>query len=141
MDVATPDLQRLAAQVNERRLGLNLSIKRAAVLAGLSKDTWMRVEAGESVRHLTYDKVEVALRWTVGSCRKIMDGGDPVPLGDSSGAVVTEVPQEWLEGEVRGAVKDALIATTDDLTTSQIRDINDRAIATLRERGILPPKE
>lgn len=140
MDVATPDLQRLAARVSERRLGLNLSIKRAAVLAGLSKDTWMRVEAGESVRHLTYDKVETALRWTIGSCRKIMDGGEAVDLDDQVSHIAVVLPED-LEEEIRDAVQGALISTTDDLTSSQIRDVNERAIAVLRARGILPPRD
>jgi hypothetical protein len=140
--VATPDLRRLAARVLERRLQLNLSIKRAADLADLSKDTWMRVESGDNVRHMTYDKIETALGWTVGSCRKIMDGGEAVLLDETDpGVTLTPVPTEDLEKEIRGAVQGALIATTDDLTAAQIREVNNRAIQVLRDRGILPPGE
>lgn len=127
--------------MQERRLQLNLSIKRAAALAGMSKDTWMRVESGEEVRHMTLDKIEAALDWTVGSCRKIMDGGDPVLLDETDvNATITPVPNGALESELRGAVQNALIATTDDLTTAQIREVNERAIEILRQRGVLPPK-
>lgn len=138
--VATPDLQRLAEHVSARRQQLNLPLIRAAGAAGISKDTWKRVERGEVVRHLTYDKVEEALRWTVGSCRKIMDGGEAVVLDDDVEAIDTyrPVPVDALEGEIREAVQGALIATTDDLTTAQIRQVNERAIAVLRARGILP---
>lgn len=143
MGVATPDLRRLAERVAQRRRELNLPVTRAAEAAGVSRDTWKRVERGEPVRHLTYDKIEAALRWTAGSCRKIMDGGDSVPLdgGSESGPQIMSVPPETLEGEVRSAVQSALIATTDDLSSAQIREINERAIEFLRGRGVLPPKE
>jgi hypothetical protein len=137
--VSTPDLQGLASRVLERRKGLNLSIKRAAALGPMSKATWMRVEAGLEAQHQTYDKVERVLRWTVGSCRKILEGGEPVPLADPPGRI-TSVPPENLEAEIRDAVQNALISTTDDLTSSKIRSVNERAIAILRERGILPDK-
>lgn len=141
MVVDAPDLQRLAERVKKRREQLNLSVIRAARVAGISKDTWKRVERGEPVRHITYDKVEDALQWTVGSCRKIIDGGDPVILDDKTEAdPPIKVPADALEGEIRGAVQGALIATADDLTSAQIRQVNDRAIEVLRERGILPPK-
>jgi transcriptional regulator with XRE-family HTH domain len=138
--VATPDLQRLAERVKARRLELNLSIKRAATLASMSKDTWTRVETGANVHHVTYDKVETALRWTVGSCRKIMDGGDAILLdaGQDSADSIQQVPSEDLEEQIRQAVQGAMVAGT-DLNASKIREVNERAIAVLRARGILPP--
>jgi transcriptional regulator with XRE-family HTH domain len=140
--VATPDLQRLAEHATRRRLQLNLSVIRAAGMAGISKDTWKRVERGEPVRHMTYDKIEEALHWTVGSCRKILDGGEAVILDDEVEAdPIKPIPSEALEVEIRDAVQGALIATTDDLTAAQIRSVNERAIEVLRSRGILPPKD
>jgi transcriptional regulator with XRE-family HTH domain len=139
----TPDLDRLADAVKNRRIQLNLSIRRAAEAAGVSKDTWMRVESGGGVRHMTYDKIEAVLGWTVGGCRKIMDGQEPVllDLDVDADARFTAVPPEMLEAEVGTAVQGALIATTDDLTAAQIRQINERVIELLRARGILPPAE
>lgn len=92
---------------------------------------------------MTYDKVEVALRWTAGSCQKVMDGGESVPLDDGgeSRHQIMSVPPETLEGEVRSAVQNALIATTDDLSSAQIRQVNELAIDFLRGRGVLPPKQ
>lgn len=139
MGVATPDLRRLAERVAQRRRELNLPLTRAAEAARVSRDTWKRVERSEPVRHLTYDKIETALRWTAGSCRKIADGGEAVPLDGDTAPRITEVPPEALEAEVRNAVQGALIATTDELPSRQIREINNRAIEILRERGILPP--
>jgi transcriptional regulator with XRE-family HTH domain len=138
--VATPDLRRLADRVVERRKGLNLSIKRAAALAPMSKDTWIRVEAGKQVQNQTYDRVELVLHWTVGSCRKVLDGGEPMSLPDTEAHRITAVPKEDLEAEIRDAVQGALISTTDDLTSSEIRSVNERAIEILRDRGVLPPK-
>lgn len=141
MSVSTPDLQRLAERIADRRNRLGLSVRRAATLAGVSKDTWTRLEAALPVRHSTYDKAELTLGWTAGSCRKITDGGDPVLLEDAGSAPgTTAVPPETLEVEVRDAVQGALIASTDELTTAQIREVNEHAIAILRARGILPPK-
>lgn len=141
MVVSTPDLRRLAACVERRRLQLNLSVIRASAAAGVSKDTWKRVERGQIVRHLSYDKIEQALLWSIGSCRKIMDGGEAVLLdGDPADSQIRSVPPEDLEVEIRDAVQGALISTTDDLTASQIRQVNEHAIEVLRARGVLPPR-
>lgn len=141
MHVATPDLQRLADRVQARRLQLNLSARRAANLAGMSKDTWARVETGQSVQAATYDKVEDTLGWTVGSCRKILDGGEPISLDSALGGdfQIVPVPSEQLEESVRRVVQDAMVAGT-DLTGSKIREVNEHVIAMLREQGILPPR-
>lgn len=136
MRVSTPDLQRLATAVHQRRLQLNLSIRNAATAGGgLSKDTWTRVENADPVRHSTYGRVEHALGWTTGSCRLIMDGGEPTVDGVQVG--FTPVPPDELEGRIRRAVQDAMVAST-DLNASAIRDVNNRAIEALREQGILP---
>lgn len=139
MSVSTPDLQRLAERVKRRRLHLNLAVKRAAAAVGMSKDTWLRVEAGLPVRPSTYDKVEDVLRWSVGSCRKTIEGGDPIDLDpDDSVVEYRHVPTELLETEIRQAVQGAMVAGT-DLTADKIREVNERAIAALREKGLLPP--
>lgn len=107
----------------------------------MSKDTWIRVEAGKEVQGQTYDKVEGVLHWTVGSCRKVLDGGDPMLLPDSDSQRITPVPPEDLAVAVGDAVQDALIATTDDLTSAKIRDVTEHAIKILRDRGVLPPTD
>lgn len=135
--MATLDLQRLGERVNQRRLQLNLSVKRAADLGELSIGTWKRVEAGDPVRHMTYDKVEAALGWSVGSCRKIMDGGDAVILDDPDASTVAPVPAEELADEISQAIQGAMVAGT-DLNASKIREVNERALEVLRARGILP---
>lgn len=141
VDVPTPDLQRLAERVKKRRLDLNLALKRAAAAAGMSKDTWIRVEAGLVVRPQTYDKIEDVLRWTTGSCRKILEGGEPVeidPYIDEAAVEYRHVPTEMLGNEIRQAIQGSMVAGT-DLTADKIREVSERAIEVLRERGLLPP--
>lgn len=100
------------------------------------------MENAKPVRQDTYDAAETTLGWTAGSCRKILDGGEPSLVDpEPAGGHIAVVPPETLEAEVRDALQGALIATTDDLTASQIRRINERAIEVLRARGILPPKD
>jgi uncharacterized protein (DUF58 family) len=137
----TPDLARLADRVKRRRIELELGIEPAARSAGMSKDTWKRVEAGLAVRDTSHAKIDQALSWATGSCQKILEGGDPVEVR-RPGRVVefAPVPPEAMEAEVRQAVQNAMVAGT-DLTADRIREVNERAIQALRERGILPPAD
>lgn len=107
-------------------------------MAELSKDTWARVENAEPVRHITYDKIEGALGWSIGSCRKILGGDEPSLL--DLDVEFAAVPAEQQEAAIRQAVQDAMVAAT-DLNAGKIRDINERVIEMLRERGILPSAE
>lgn len=139
--VMSQDLERLADRVKQRRIELELGIEPAARSAGMSKDTWKRVEAGLTVRDTSYAKIDQALAWAVGSCAKIADGGDPVEAGPAESKVeFASVPPDAMEAEVRQAVQNAMVAGT-DLTADKIRQVNEAAIRVLRERGILPPAE
>lgn len=131
---------RLAKYVRERRLELGLAIKRAAAQAGMSKDTWTRIERGETVRGMSYAKVDTTLGWAVGSCEAILRGSEPLPTRpsqDSPGVAITERPTEDLDERAREAIQVAVLATTDDLTAEKIRDLSDRAVHLLKERGII----
>ncbi len=78
VDMATRDLDRLAARVKAHRLQAYASRKAAADAAGITKDTWQRVEEGKAVREVSYVGVERALGWSVGSCLAVADGDEPV---------------------------------------------------------------
>lgn len=82
--MATRDLDRLAKLVKAHRLELYPSRLAAAAAAGISKDTWKRVEEGEDVREGTYAKIDKALGWTTGSCAAITEGGQPALAATSS---------------------------------------------------------
>jgi hypothetical protein len=73
-----PDLQRLASHARTRRHDLGLPITGIAAKAGLSKDTYVRIERGKPVSASSYAKVEAALGWAVGAVRRVLDGGEPV---------------------------------------------------------------
>lgn len=140
--MTTRDLDRLARIVKSRRVELYRSRYEAAKTAGLSKDTWQRVEEGNPVRENTYAAVETALRWAPGSCKAIMEGGEPV-LADyvESGGDVTMVskfPDFWSEDfdeVVRQAMTEAAIATSPGTPVGEIRAMSDRFVEILRERA------
>jgi 2-C-methyl-D-erythritol 4-phosphate cytidylyltransferase len=127
-------LARLAQLVKERRLELGLGIQPAAAVAGMSKDTWKRVEAGQMVRGTTYSAIDRTLQWAPGSCVQILDGSGPVavrPVGNGT------VLAEDLASEVESSVKLAAIAVSDTLTAAEIRDLSQRVIEDLRRRGVI----
>ncbi|NWF25303.1 hypothetical protein HW130_03320 [Streptomyces sp. PKU-EA00015] len=139
---APRDLDRLAKAVKARRLQLHPSRLAAANAAGVSKDTWQRVEEGLSVRDVSYAKMDPALGWVVGSCMLIADGGDPVPVvqHEAAGSAFESVsiPPSLLPEDVRGVVTDAAMATTPGLTVREIQELSDKVVEELRKRGILP---
>lgn len=129
------DLERLSKLVVARRLELGLGILPAAKQAGISKDTWKRVETGQAVRATTYTDIEHTLQWAVGSCRAIIEGAaGPVvvaPLGD--GVVAAKIPED----ELSDAITSSAIAVTDNLTAREIRELSQAIIDELKGRGLL----
>ncbi len=101
MDDTRPlDLQRLAQHARTRRLDLGLPITGIAARAGLSKDTYVRIERGAPVSASSYAKAEAALGWGAGTVRDVLTGGEPsltatemaVPdLGQALAGAVTAV--------------------------------------------------
>lgn len=139
---APRDLDRLARAVKARRLQLHPSRLAAAAKAGVSKDTWQRVEEGDPVRDVSYAKMDPALGWAVGSCLLVAEGGSPVPVthheGDGGAFTQAEIPASLLPEDVRGVVTDAAMATTPGLTVREIQELSDKVVEGLRKRGILP---
>jgi hypothetical protein len=140
--MSTPDLQRLAAQVRQRRATLGLDLEPAAASVGMSKDTWKKVEAAKPVRLTSYGKIEKALQWAPGSIDRILAGASPVVArkprdgGPSDGKIVT-LPKTELERTVGDAVQSAAMATKETLTAAEILELNERVLQELRDRGIL----
>ncbi|MFF8997079.1 hypothetical protein ACF1GW_30905 [Streptomyces achromogenes] len=134
--MATRDLDRLAKHVKAHRLELYPSRLAAARAAGISKDTWQRVEEGEEVRESTYAKVDRALGWVTGSCVAIADGGEPAFIGESttssSGADAKLTPEE--------AHKLAWDAARETLPTAPIGELDafvEGLVERLRRAGIV----
>lgn len=137
------DYERLAQAAKRRRaeLGLALNDKNAKA-GGLSNRTWQRVEKGLEIRETNYVKIDRLLEWAPGSCIAILDGGEPTPVSDmkepdASRVQKSPLPQEVVDEEVRDAVQLALIATAKGTTAEEIREMSERVVRDLRERGLI----
>jgi DNA-binding XRE family transcriptional regulator len=140
--MATPDLERLGKAVKARRIELFSARLKAAKAAGVSKDTWQRVEDGKPVQEQTYAKVEDALRWAPGSCAAVAEGREPVEVGyvESGGDVtmVSRLPDIWseeFEEFVRQAMAETAMATSPGTPVGEIRVMSDRFVEILRKRA------
>lgn len=103
----------------------------------MSNTTWHRVEDGKSVRDTTYSRVDDVLGWPTGTCMQVLDDADykPFPSEVIGGARYSQVPIE--EEAVRQAITSATIATAPELTGTQIKALQEKAIEELRRQGIL----
>ncbi|WP_406078645.1 hypothetical protein OG337_28665 [[Kitasatospora] papulosa] len=131
---------RLAECVKNRRLELKLARKRAAELAGMSKDTWQRIEEAGEVRLMSVAKVDAVLDWAPGSATGILEGREPIPVRQSTeapGADISQRPTEELEGRAREVIQLATIATTSGLTSDEIRELSDKAVRDLKAHGLI----
>ncbi|MFJ5724714.1 hypothetical protein [Streptomyces sp. NPDC093149] len=132
-------LQTLADAVRQRRVQLDLKKIDVANDAEIAINTYMKIENGQSVRDVTYGKIESALGWAPGSCQEVLCGGQPTiaeRLTDE--AVVSPLTSAQLEADVEQAVVNAAIAVTDNLSASEIRKLKHAVIEELRQAGHLP---
>lgn len=133
------DLGRLAEAVKNRRLALYTSRVAAAKAAGISKDTWKRVEDGEIVRDGTYVKIDEALQWAPRSCAAILEGRTAMPVEGvegEPGTVTTKVSGAAMDERVRDVVQLASIATT-GLPADEIRALANQVVQDLKKLGVI----
>jgi DNA-binding XRE family transcriptional regulator len=137
--MTSPTHEHLGQLVQTRRRELKLGVEPAAKLAGISKDTWKRVEAGLKVWDRSYGGIEAALKWAPGSCSRILEGGTPIVAEASSAgdATIAVIPKDELKRHVGDSVNSAAIGIKGGLTDEQILELNDRVLKELRERGVL----
>lgn len=139
MTATTDDLSRLARAVKQRRLTLGLPRLKAANEAGISKDTWKRVEEALPVREMSYAAIDPVLGWAVGSCDNIRAGGSSTVVEESEvdpGVTLVTVSDSVHGATVRRVVESATIAVT-NLPASEIRKLTERIINDLRKSGII----
>ncbi|GGQ83357.1 helix-turn-helix domain-containing protein [Streptomyces flaveolus] len=86
MTTTPPGLDRLAQTVKRHRMQQYSSRDAAAEAAGITRNTWKRVEEGAEVRESTYAKIDKALGWAIGSCVAVKEGGSPVLAADDIAA-------------------------------------------------------
>ena len=133
--------EKLATLARRRRaeLGLALNDKNAKA-GGLSNRTWQRVEKGLPIRETNYVKIDGLLQWAPGSCLKILDGGEPIPVGDVAEAPDVQkspMPQDIVDKQALDTVQLALIATAKGTPAEEIRAMSERVVQELRERGLI----
>jgi transcriptional regulator with XRE-family HTH domain len=76
--------ERLAEQMDERRLDLGMSWQAVARAAGLSPRTLQDIRSGAGTpRRDTLRKIDAALAWIPGSAETALAGGDPRPRSGS----------------------------------------------------------
>jgi hypothetical protein len=137
------DYERLARIARRRRVELGLALNDVnAKAGGLSNRTWQRVEKGLEIRETNYVKIDGLLRWAPGSCLGVLDGRDPVPVEDmkdpdASGVQKSPLPQEVVDREALDTVQLALIATAKGTPAEEIREMSERVVRDLRERGLI----
>lgn len=103
----SPNRQRLAELMEQRRKDLRLRWQDVAERSGLSLKTLHSVRSSDKrVAELTKTGIEDGLRWEHGSIDLVLAGGDPVPLSSDAPGLHGAVPLSVPPGEA------ADIATT-----------------------------
>jgi hypothetical protein len=137
------DLERLARAARRRRADLGIAMNDAnAKKAGVSKGTWQRVEKGLPIRETNYVKIDGLLQWAPGSCLKVAEGGEPIPVSDMKEDGAPDVqksplPREVLDREALKTVQLALIATAKGTSAEEIREMSEQVVRDLREQGLI----
>jgi hypothetical protein len=132
--MTTRDLDRLAKYVRLHRLELYPSRLAAATAAGISKDTWARVERGLDVQEPKYTQIERALGWATGSCMAIAEGGEPVLVdrpANGTPAASASISAEAL----RRAAFEAARAKLPGAPIGDIDAFSDELVEVLRRAG------
>lgn len=138
---ADPDFARLAKLARERRLQLHIALTDATAKAGgTSKGPWQRVERGEPIREANYAKIDALISWAPNSCKRVLAGGDPVPVTPADAdpeAVKATVRPEMVDAKAREVLQLAAIATLKGATAEEIVAFSERAAEDLRKSGLI----
>lgn len=137
--MATRDLGRLAERVKAHRLALYPSRLAAAQAAGISKDTWQRVEEGvPDIREASYAKIDKALGWAIGGCVAIAEGGEPVLADRPHNGTPASVPSAPISAEaVRQAAFEAARAKLPAAPIGDVDAFSDELVEVLRRAGFV----
>jgi hypothetical protein len=137
------DYERLATLARRRRAELGLALNDVnAKAGGLSNRTWQRVEKGLEIRETNYVKVDGLLKWAPGSCLNVLDGGEPTPVEEmkdpaAAGVQKSALPQDVIDKQAIETIQLALIATAKGTSAEEIREMSERAVRDLKERGLI----
>lgn len=136
------DWRRLAAFVRDRRTDLGLTQEDVRSAGGPATATMRLIEGGLQDRYqpAILARLEDALRWGRGSVRRVLAGGDPVPLDDAPAArpaaAVSRPPAGPDPQAVRAALWTALSAVNAPLREQVLAEARAGALADPLERMI-----
>ncbi|MFG3154264.1 hypothetical protein ACGF7W_19720 [Streptomyces sp. NPDC048219] len=129
--------RRLARLVIQRRTKNGWHKKQAADAADLTITTYMRVENGQSVRDVTYTKIEQAFGLAPGACMAVIEGAAELQdAGEEVEGVRIAAVADAADG-VRQAVQHAVIATLPDTPAGKMAEMSEGVLAELRRLGIV----
>jgi len=136
--MTTRDLGRLAKRVKAHRLELYPSRLAAATAAGISKDTWKRVEEGKPILEVKYAQIDRALGWATGGCISITEGREPVLVDSPNGAAPAPAPSGSLSAdELRRAAFEAARAKLPGAPIGEIDAFSDELVEVLQKAGFV----
>ncbi|MFF0510992.1 helix-turn-helix domain-containing protein [Streptomyces sp. NPDC004250] len=129
---------RLARLVIQLRTKRGWHKNEAAVAAGLTITTYGRVEKGQSVRDVTYTKIENAFGLAPGACMAVIEGAtaELQEAGEKVEGVRIAAVADAADG-VRKAVQHAVIATMPDTPAGKMAEMSEGVLAELRRLGIV----
>lgn len=129
---------RLARLVIQHRTKRGWLKKQAADAADLTITTYMRVEKGQSVRDVTYTKIENAFGLAPGACMAVIEGvaAELQDAGEEVEGVRIAAVADAADG-VRKAVQHAVIATLPDTPAGKMAEMSEGVLAELRRLGIV----
>jgi transcriptional regulator with XRE-family HTH domain len=129
---------RLARLVVQHRTKSGWHKAEAAEAAGLTITTYMRVEKGQSVRDVTYTKIERAFGLAPGACMAVIEGASELQEAGQEIEGVRIAPVAGTAEGVRQAVQHVVIATLPDVPAGKMAELSEGVLAELRRRGIVP---
>ena len=106
------DWQRLADLVSERRADLGMTQEDVRAAGGPSTATQRLIEGGHQSRYqpVILGRLETALKWERGSVRRILAGGDPVPVSDEPAPAAPEPAPRPVADDAEAVASAGIIA-------------------------------
>ncbi|WP_431728655.1 helix-turn-helix domain-containing protein [Verrucosispora sp. TAA-831] len=125
----------LGELVRQRREDLGLTVIDAAAAAGISRGTWINLEAGarKTLPH-NYVGIEQALAWAPGSIRAIQRGGSPTPANARTTTDLDEI-ERMVRAYSANPNRSERVRGRADSLLELIRSLREAEQREARERG------
>lgn len=107
--------KRLARAVAVDRARIFGTVDRARIMAGVSRGTWDKVEAGGRVRDYSLASIEKALDWPPGRAMALIHGDESGGVASPPSAPASGLRQSVEEAELPAGIKRAMLALLDSV--------------------------